>query len=106
MELHLFITGFPMRHASELTACLCMVKKDSFVFYFFHITDSDESTEAFLYVSPCSNSIIEMMCLHTAETNAKIILDFSALTFSVYTSHYGVMNGYVNRNRSYTSCSP
>lgn len=83
-----------------------MVKKDSFVFYFFHITDSDESTEAFLYVSPCSNSIIEMMCLHTAETNAKIILDFSALTFSVYTSHYEVMNGYVNRNRSYTSCSP
>lgn len=66
MEPHLFITCFSTRHANELTACLHMAKNEKFVFYFFRITDSDESTEAFLNKSLCSNSIIEMMRLHTA----------------------------------------
>lgn len=62
MEAHHFITTFSIRHASKLTVCLSLSvwsENDRFVFSFFHITDSDESTEAFLSMSLCSNSITE-----------------------------------------------
>lgn len=52
--------------------------------YFFHITDSEERTEAFLNTILCNNSIREMPCVQTTETKVKDILDFSLDIFHLH----------------------
>lgn len=75
-----------MRHASKLTAsdCLCMVRKLQFCtlllsYYWFR-----ESIEAFLNMILCNNGIREMLCVHTADTKAKDLLDFSVDIFHLH----------------------
>lgn len=73
-----------MQVSLQLPTVSVWSENDSFVFCFFHITDSEESTEAFLNLILCNNSIREMPCVHTAETKAKDHLEFSLDIFHLH----------------------